>query len=58
MATFMLVYGFKVMLPVKVVVHTNWLTTFQEDLDNKALMEALDFLPLQRGDARLKEEIT
>ena len=34
---FMLAYGFEVVLPVKVTLHTHRLATFQEELNNAAL---------------------
>ena len=53
----MLAYGSKVMLPVEVAFHTHRLTTFQEDLDHKALQEALDLLLSVWGDAFLIETL-
>jgi len=53
----MLIYGSRTMLLVEFAIHTHWVTTFQEDLNNKTLSEALDFLPMVRGDTYLKEEI-
>jgi len=49
----MLTYGSEAVLPVGVALHTHHLTTFQEQLNNAALREALDLLPSIRGDALL-----
>ena len=43
---------------VEVTIHAHWQTTFQKDLDNEALGEMLDWLPLVRGDTYLKHDIT
>ena len=53
----MLVYGSEAILPVEVALHTHWLTTFQEALNNAALREALDLLPSIRGNALLCEAL-
>lgn len=45
------------MLPVKVALYTHHLITFQEELNNEALREALALLPFVRGDARLRETL-
>ena len=47
----------KAMLPVKLAFHTHRLTTFQEELNNVALREALDLLPSILGDALLTETL-
>jgi len=54
----MLVYGSEAVLPVKLAIRTHRTTTFQIAQNNQALREALDLLPLVRGDANLREEIT
>ena len=46
---FMLVYGSEVVLPVEVVIHTHRVAAFQATLNNQALREALDLLPLVGG---------
>jgi len=51
-----LAYGSEAVLPVEVALHTHRLTTFQEELNNAALPEALD-LPSIRGDALLREAL-
>jgi len=51
----MLAYGSKVVLPVEVALCTHHLTTFQEELNNKALQEVLDLLLSVRGDDLLIE---
>ena len=56
-ALFMLVSESKVVLLVEVSVHTYCISTFQENLNNKALKDALDLLLMVRGDAYLREEI-
>ena len=53
----MLAYGSKAVLPLKVALHTHRLTTFQDELNNEALREALDLLPSIRGDALLRETL-
>ena len=53
----MLAYGSEAVLPVEVVLHTYRLTTFQEELNNATLREALDLLPSIRGDALLREAL-
>ena len=50
----MLVYGFETVLPVEVTIYTHRITTFHEDLNNKAIREALNSLPMVRGDAYLE----
>jgi len=47
----MLVYGYEVVLLVEVAIHIHQVTTFQEDLNNKALKEALNLLPMVTDDA-------
>ena len=47
---FMLAYGLKVVLLVEIALHTHCLTAFQETLSTSVLREALDLLPLKRGD--------
>ena len=54
---FMLTYGSEAVLPVEVSLHTHCLTTFQEELNNAAVLEALDLLPSIRGDALLQEAL-
>jgi len=54
---FMLAYGSEAVLPVEVAFHTHRLITFQEELNNVALQEALDLLPSIRGDALFREEL-
>ena len=54
---FMLVYGSEAVLPVEIVVHTHRISTFQDNLNNQAFRDALDSLPIVRGDAYLREEI-
>ena len=51
---FILAYGSKSFLLIEVVLHTHPLTTFQEELNNAALQEALDLLPSVHGDALLR----
>jgi len=53
--SFMLAYGSKAVLPVKVALHTHRLTSFPEALNNVALREPLDLLPFIRGDALFRE---
>ena len=43
--------------PFEVALHTHRLTTFQEDLNNAVLREALDLLPSIRGNALRKEAL-
>jgi len=50
------IYISEARLPIKVPIHTQWVETFQETLNNQALQEALDLLPMVRGDAYLREE--
>ena len=45
------------MLHVKVALYTHHLTTFQDELNNAALREALDLLPSIRRDALLREAL-
>ena len=52
---FTLAYGSEAILPVKVAIQTHRLTTFQEELNNAALLEALYLLPSVRGDALIRE---
>ena len=40
---------------MEVVLHTHQLTTFQEELKNAVLREALGLLPSIRGDTLLRE---
>jgi len=47
----MLVYNFKVVLPINVALNPHCLTTFQEEVHNVALRKALDMLPAIQGDA-------
>ena len=54
---FMLAYESEAVLPVEVALHTHHLTTFQEELNNPALREALDLLLVVRGDALLWEAL-
>jgi len=49
----MLAYGSEAVLPVEFAVHTHRLTTFQEELNNAMLREALDLLPSICGDVIL-----
>jgi len=51
----MLAYGSKAVLLVEVALHTHCVTTFQEELNNATLHEALDLLPSVRGDALIGE---
>jgi len=51
----MLAYGSEAVLSVEVTLHIHRLTTFQEELNNATLREALDLLPSIRGDALLRE---
>ena len=41
----MLAHGSEVVLTVEVALHTHRLTTFQKELNNAAVREALDLLP-------------
>jgi len=41
----LLVYRLEVILLIEVAIHIHWLTTFQEEVDNSTLREALDLLP-------------
>jgi len=50
----MLAYESEAFLPVEVALHTQSLTTFQEELKYATLREALDLLPAVRGDALLR----
>ena len=50
---FMLAYRSEVVPSVEVEPQTHRLTTFQEELNNAVLQEALDLLPSARGDALL-----
>jgi len=52
---FMLAFGSEVVLPVEIALHTHHLTTFQEELNNVALREALDLLSSVLSDAFLRE---
>ena len=52
---FMLAYGSEAVLLVDVDLHTHRLITFEEELNNVALQEALDLLPSICGDALLRE---
>ena len=54
---FILAYGSEGDPPVGVALHTHRLTTFQQELNNAALREALHLLPSIRGDALLKEAL-
>jgi len=51
---FMLAYGSEAVLPIKVILHTHRLITFEEELNNVALHEALDLLPSIPGDALVR----
>ena len=51
---FMHVYGSEVVLPVDVVIQTHQMTAFKATLNNQALREVLDLLPLVRLDAYLR----
>jgi len=42
----LLTYGSEVVVPVKVAIHTHYIITFQEELNNVALRDSLDMLPL------------
>jgi len=53
----MLVYGSEAVLPIELANHTHRVTAFQTTLNNKTLQEALDLLPLVRGDPYLCEEV-
>jgi len=53
----MLAYGTEAVLPVEVALHTHQLITFQEELNNAALCEALDLLLSIRGDALIREAL-
>jgi len=55
--SFMLAYEPEVVLPIEVTLHTHCLTTFQEELNNTALQEALGLLRSVRGDALLREAL-
>ena len=50
-------YGSEVVLSVEAALHTHWLTTFQEELNNASLREAPDLLPSIRNDALLREAL-
>jgi len=54
---FMLVYGSEAVLPIVLAIRTHRTTTFQIAQNNQALGEALDLLPLVRGDSYLREEV-
>jgi len=54
---FMLAYGSEPIPPVEVTLYTHRLTTFQEELNNEALQEALNFLPSICGNALLQEAL-
>jgi len=54
---FMLAYRSKIVLPVKVALHTHRHGMLQEKLNNAALREALDLLPTIRGDVLLRETL-
>jgi len=54
---FMLVYGSEAVLPIELVIRTHRTITFQIAQNNQALREALDLLPLVRGDAYPREEV-
>jgi len=53
----MLVYGLEAVLPIELAIRTHKVRTFQTTQNNQALREALDLLPLLRGDAYLCEEV-
>jgi len=53
----MLVYGSEAVLPIEVAIHTHRVAAFQTTLNNQPLREALDLLPLVRGDAYVREEV-
>ena len=53
----MLAYGLEVMLSVEVALYNHRLTTFQEELNNATLREALNLLPSVRGTALLREAL-
>jgi len=53
----MLAYESKVILLIKVTLHTHHLTTFQEELKNTALQEALNLLLSVQEDALLREAL-
>jgi len=54
---FMLVYGSEAVLPIELAIRTHRTTTFQTAQNNQASREALNLLPLVRGDAYLHEEV-
>jgi len=54
---FMLVYGSEVVLPIEVPIHTHRVAAFQKTLNSQALQDALDLLPLVRGNTYLCEEV-
>ena len=53
----MLAYRLEVVLPVKVALHTQPLTKFQEELNNATLREALDLMPSVRVNVLLRETL-
>ena len=53
----MLIYGSEAVLPIELAIQTHRVTAFQTTLNNKTLQEALDLLPLVRGDPYLCEEV-
>jgi len=54
---FIFTYMSKAVLLVKVALYTHRLTTSQEELNNKALREALDLLSSIGGNALLRETL-
>jgi len=54
---FILAYGLEAVLPVEVTLHTHCLITFQRELINAALREALDLLPSIQGDDLLHKAL-
>ena len=53
----MLAYRSEAILPVQLALRTHQLSTFQEELNNTTLREALNLLPSIRGDALFREEL-
>jgi len=53
----MLLYDSKAVLPIELAIHTRRVMAFQTTLNNQALWEAPDLLPLVSGDAYLCEEV-
>ena len=53
----MLVYGSEAVFPIEVAIHAHRISTFQTTLNSQTLREALDLLPLVRGEAYLRKEV-